>query len=327
VLRRFDAIMDFAETREFLDTPLKHYSSGMYLRLAFSCAINMDPQILLADEILAVGDMAFQERCLQRVKEEAERGLTVLFVSHDMEAITRVCSRVIWLQGGRVARDGEPEEVVDEYQNATWETADSATSEKGRHVNRFGRILGVSLVSEAGKEIGAAPLDERCSVRIRVETLIRLTITQCAMDLYVGNVWVLRARADKARRVEAGIFDVLFRIPPNFLAQTSYTMNVSLVVRRKNDERDYPLVLYKALKFMAYAGEAEVARATKRTALLAPRLSWDIETQQVRPDVEAPEVEEGRTEFEAGGDTVQPPATDAKVDPDPRPAEVAPVKG
>ena len=283
VLRRFPAIMEFAETGEFLDTPLKHYSSGMYLRLAFSCAINMDPQILLADEILAVGDVGFQQRCLQRVKEEAERGLTVLFVSHDMEAITRVCSRVIWLNRGEVVRDGDPEEVVDEYQKATWEAADSSMSEQGRHVNRFGRILSVNLVSEAGNDIGAVPINERCSVRIRVETFVRLTITECAMDLYVGNNWVLRAHADKPRRADAGVFDVYFRIPAHFLAQTTYSMNVSLVVRRKNDERDYPLVMYKALKFMAYASDAEAVRTTtKRTAMLAPRLSWDIVTESAK---------------------------------------------
>jgi lipopolysaccharide transport system ATP-binding protein len=287
VLRRFDAIMEFAETGEFRDTALKHFSSGMYLRLAFSCAINMDPQILLADEILAVGDGAFQERCLQRVQEEAARGLTVLFVSHDMEAIARVCTRVLWLHRGGVNRDGEPEEVVDEYQNTIWETADLGTAEKGRHVNRFARILSVTLVSESGNEVAAAPVDERCAVRIRVEMFIRETITQCAMDLYAGNVWLLRAKADKARRVDPGVYDVYFRIPADFLAQTTYTASVSLTLRRKNDERDYPLVMYKALKFMAYAGEGSVERTSKRRALLAPRLSWDIEPFAVRTEAEA----------------------------------------
>jgi lipopolysaccharide transport system ATP-binding protein len=296
VMRRFEAIMEFAETGEFIDTALKHYSSGMYLRLAFSCAINMDPQILLADEILAVGDIAFQERCLQRVKEEAARGLTVLFVSHDMEAITRVCTRVIWLHRGQVVKDGEPEEVVDEYQNATWETADLGTAEQGRHVNRFGRILSVNLVSETGKEIGAAPINERSSVRIRVETFTRLTITQCAMDLYAGNVWLLRARADKTRRVEIGIYDVFFRIPPNFLSQTTYSMNVSLTLRRKNDERDYPLVMYKAIKFMAYAGEAAPDPKQKRIALLAPKLDWVMEAHQLKTESGSESSDDSATE-------------------------------
>ena len=86
-LDRIPEIIEFAELDDFADNPLRQYSSGMYLRLAFSVAINMQPDILLADEILAVGDIAFQERCLQRVAQEAERGLTVLFVSHDMAAV------------------------------------------------------------------------------------------------------------------------------------------------------------------------------------------------------------------------------------------------
>jgi len=106
-LERFDDIIGFAEVEEFVDTPLQYFSSGMYLRLAFSVAINMQPSILLADEILAVGDMSFQERCLQRVRELArDTGLTVLFVSHDMEAVSRICDRVIWVKDGTLHRAG-----------------------------------------------------------------------------------------------------------------------------------------------------------------------------------------------------------------------------
>ena len=112
----------------------------MYLRLAFSVAIHMNPQILLADEILAVGDQAFQERCLQKVAELGRDGLTVLFVSHDMDAIMRICNRVMWLhQGAHPAGSGDPEEVVDEYQNAVWSQADIAQSERGRRSNRLRR--------------------------------------------------------------------------------------------------------------------------------------------------------------------------------------------
>jgi lipopolysaccharide transport system ATP-binding protein len=277
VLRRFDAIMEFAETGEFLHTQLKHYSSGMYLRLAFSCAINMDPQILLADEILAVGDIAFQERCLRRVQEEAQRGLTVLFVSHDMDAIARVCSRVIWLNKGQVVSDGDPEEVIDEYQNATWEKAEAATGEKGRHANRYGRIIAVNLISEDGKEIGGAPVGEKVGVRITFETYTQLVVSG-SMDLYSRNVWLLRAKDERERRVrEAGIFHAIVWIPANFLTQTNYSVNVSLTVRRKNEVRDHTLVMYKALTFMAFAGEAATVAKSPKMALLAPSLSWQID--------------------------------------------------
>src|SRR5258706_891723 len=119
-LKRIDDIPSFAEAEQFGATPLKHYSSGMYLRMAFSVAINMNPDILLADEILAVGDQAFQERCLQRVEQGGRHGLTVLFVSHDMDAILRVCNRVVWINAGQIVKIGQPEEIVDEYQNAIW---------------------------------------------------------------------------------------------------------------------------------------------------------------------------------------------------------------
>src|SRR5688572_9181313 len=131
VRERFDDIVQFAGVGEFVDNPLKYYSSGMYLRLAFSVAVNMRPQILLADEILAVGDLEFQERCLDKVEEMGRQGLTVLFVSHDMEAVMRVSNRVVWIDAGQVSKIGDPEEVVTDYQNASWAKADAASSERG----------------------------------------------------------------------------------------------------------------------------------------------------------------------------------------------------
>src|SRR5687768_6569001 len=117
-LDRIPQIIEFAELDDFADNPLRQYSSGMYLRLAFSVAINMQPDILLADEILAVGDIALQGRCLQRVAAESERGLTVLFVSHDMSAVSRLCHRVVWRDRGEVVQDGEPEGVIAEYEDS-----------------------------------------------------------------------------------------------------------------------------------------------------------------------------------------------------------------
>src|SRR6185436_1645380 len=161
VQRRLDDIIAFAEIPDHVNTPLQYFSSGMYLRLAFSVAINMEPSILLADEILAVGDLAFQERCLQKVRELArEKGLTVLFVSHDMEAVSRICNRVIWIKDGQLHRSGEPEDVVTESQNAAWEmlTAGEKPENKGSaHAGRYGEIVDVKLLSADGREIGSPP--------------------------------------------------------------------------------------------------------------------------------------------------------------------------
>ncbi len=113
--RKFDDIVAFAEIERFLDTPVKRYSSGMYLRLAFAVAAHLEPEILLVDEILAVGDAAFQRKCLGKMGDVAQEGRTVLFVSHNMAAVEALCGRCLLLESGRVAADGEPAAVIEHY--------------------------------------------------------------------------------------------------------------------------------------------------------------------------------------------------------------------
>jgi lipopolysaccharide transport system ATP-binding protein len=113
--RKFDEIVGFAELEKFIDTPVKHYSSGMYLRLAFAVAAYLEPEILLVDEVLAVGDAAFQKKCLGKIGEVASKGRTVLFVSHNMGAIRSLCERVILLQEGKIWFDGEPPDAISTY--------------------------------------------------------------------------------------------------------------------------------------------------------------------------------------------------------------------
>jgi lipopolysaccharide transport system ATP-binding protein len=115
VIRKFDEIVAFAEVERFLDTPVKRYSSGMYVRLAFAVAAHLEPEILIVDEVLAVGDAAFQEKCLGKMQCAASNGRTVLYVSHNMASIQQLCERTIWMQSGRVAADGPSQEVVGSY--------------------------------------------------------------------------------------------------------------------------------------------------------------------------------------------------------------------
>lgn len=115
IVRKFDEIVDFAEVEKFIDTPVKHYSSGMYLRLAFAVAAHLEPEILLVDEVLAVGDARFQRKCLDKMQDVGKQGHTVLFVSHNMPAITRLCPRTILLDQGRVLSDGPSHQVASDY--------------------------------------------------------------------------------------------------------------------------------------------------------------------------------------------------------------------
>src|SRR5437870_5634541 len=105
--RRFDEILAFAEVEKFIDTPIKHYSSGMYLRLAFAVAAHLEPEILLVDEVLAVGDVAFQKKRMGKMGDVPKEGRTVLLISHNMGAITRLCNRALWLEGGRLHAFGD----------------------------------------------------------------------------------------------------------------------------------------------------------------------------------------------------------------------------
>ena len=112
---RFDEIVEFSGVERFLDTPVKRYSAGMRLRLAFAVAAHLEPPIVVVDEVLAVGDSAFREKCMGKMAEMGRRDRTVLFVSHDLGAITRLCTRAVWLEGGRIQSDGPPREIVSSY--------------------------------------------------------------------------------------------------------------------------------------------------------------------------------------------------------------------
>ena len=116
---RLDQIIEFSELKDFIDNPVRTYSSGMYMRLAFSVAINVDADILLIDEILSVGDQHFQEKCFEKMRELKEEGKTMVFVTHSMESVKNLCDRAVWLYDGQVRMDGNTDEVVKEYLRVT----------------------------------------------------------------------------------------------------------------------------------------------------------------------------------------------------------------
>ena len=112
---RLEQIIEFSELGDYIDNPVRTYSSGMYMRLAFAVAINVDAEILLVDEILAVGDQHFQEKCIAKMKELKEQGKTMVFVTHSMDTVKEFCSRAVWLSNGVIKMDGKPDDVIEEY--------------------------------------------------------------------------------------------------------------------------------------------------------------------------------------------------------------------
>ena len=172
--RRFEQIEKFAEIGAFMDQPVKLYSSGMFVRLAFAVAINVDPDILLVDEALSVGDIVFQHRCMSKIREIQQQGKTIFFVSHDIGAVQKLCTKVILLEKGKVLCMGEPDQVVQEYYKIIWNAEESYDSDGSRQDeepvsvesddvveelqqydnrfgNRTGEIVGLALVDERGR--------------------------------------------------------------------------------------------------------------------------------------------------------------------------------
>jgi lipopolysaccharide transport system ATP-binding protein len=169
--RKFDEIVAFAGTERFLDTQVKHYSSGMYVRLAFAVAAHLDPEILIIDEVLAVGDANYQKKCMDRIAALAGMGRTILFVSHSMELIHRLCDRAVFLDAGRVEMVGPAEAVTRKYLEATTvEFADVDLAEKPRSGNGLARFTRIQLVDEAGRPLANHVSGDDFIVQFGLET-------------------------------------------------------------------------------------------------------------------------------------------------------------
>src|SRR5467141_2480761 len=145
--RKFEEIVAFAELEKFIDTPVKHYSSGMYVRLAFAVAAHLEPEILLVDEVLAVGDINFQKKCLGKMGDVARAGRTVVLVSHQLNQIRRLCQRVIWIDAGGVRQDGPTHEVVSAYESAM-ARGDQNSAQQHRGTGTKARFLKWEIAGE-----------------------------------------------------------------------------------------------------------------------------------------------------------------------------------
>ena len=164
---KFDAIIAFSGVEEFVDTPVKRFSSGMQVRLAFAVAAHLEPEILIIDEVLAVGDAAFQKKCLGKMEDVASKGRTVIFVSHDLAAVEKLCPRAILLDGGRCQADGPTYQTIARYQSSLVEGASMHLSTRtDREGAGFVRFTGIQMLDENGDERSVFRSGERLRVRM-----------------------------------------------------------------------------------------------------------------------------------------------------------------
>jgi len=170
ISEKLDRIVEFAGISQFVDTPVKRYSSGMYVRLGFSIAAHLDPDILLLDEVLAVGDASFQAKCLQRINELKEDGTTIVFISHDLGAVERVCDRVLLMQKGEVIADGLPQDVIAEYGRVAKHLTPPTARDNGSLESAGkAKITSLTVLDADGNNIAAARTGEPIKVRIEFE--------------------------------------------------------------------------------------------------------------------------------------------------------------
>lgn len=235
ITRKFDEIVAFSEVERFIETPVKWYSSGMYVRLAFSVAAHLEPEILIMDEVLAVGDAAFQQKCLDKMHEIRQQGRTIFFVSHNMPAITRLCKRVLLLQQGEVVAEGDARAVVNKYLKSSWNVgAERVWSNDEAPGNDIVRLRRVRVCNEAGETTVAVDIRSAVGIEITYEVSQPGHALTPVVEVYNEDGTQLFSAHDTGeqwRRVERpiGAYTSTAWIPGNYLAEGSVLVHSSVM--------------------------------------------------------------------------------------------------
>jgi ABC-type polysaccharide/polyol phosphate transport system ATPase subunit len=274
VHRRFDEIVDFAGLERFLDTPLKRYSWGMYLRLAFAVAAHVEPDIVIVDEVLAIGDARFRAKCLAKMSEFGREGRTVVFVSHDLGSITQLCRRTIWLDHGQIQADGPSEEVVQRYVRGS--VGDVPRADFTPDPTQRVQVLAAEVADESGRTLDHPERGQ--SLMLRVRFVVRETLPVVAVALSVQNqrglrvldeVWgehggdVLRID-DPPHEIEAAI-----TVPP-ILPAGDYLLGVWI-------GSSYDSFLeQEVLRFRVWPRAEDTAGALERDRIVEPPVRWEV---------------------------------------------------
>lgn len=289
--RKFDEIVTFAEVEAFLETPVKHYSSGMFMRLAFSVAAHLEPEILIVDEVLAVGDMNFQHKCLDKMQDIVRRGHTILFVSHNMSAITRLCQNAIALHKGQIVCAGEANMVISEYTNSQWGLSAEKVWEDESEAphNEIVRLRRVRVVNEYGEKTDTIDLSEMVGVEINFEVLQAGHILIPNYHFYNQERTYLFAIQDTAgewrsRPREAGSYTATAWLPKHFFNEGTLIVEVAVSSHVPSSQvhiRTNEVVRFEAVD----KKENNLTRGDfsgKIAGLIRPLANWTTEFQTKR---------------------------------------------
>jgi lipopolysaccharide transport system ATP-binding protein len=284
IVRRFDEIVAFAEVERFLDTPVKRYSSGMHVRLAFAVAAHLETEILLVDEVLAVGDAAFQKKCLGKMGEVTRAGRTILFVSHGMDAIRRLCTRAIWLDGGRVKQSGETRAVVGAYLLEGVEEGSRAAFDPPRALGGPFLLHEVALLDAGGNPCRRFERSQPVRVSITWESTAPLLKPRVGFVLLTGDgtevLTGLDASAWRHGRLAPGRRVSTATIPGGLLNEGEYVLEVGADAPRALDfnlGRTGPVLRFEVEDAMTLPGKhygEEGFRDRRWPGVLLLELEW-----------------------------------------------------
>ena len=224
ISQKFDEIVSFAELEKFIDTAVKHYSSGMYVRLAFAVAAHLEPEILLVDEVLAVGDIRFQKKCLGKMGDVARAGRTVILVSHQLNQIRRLCQRAVWLDGGRLRKTGPAAELVSAYE----EDMTSGSVEDARPTEGPAQFLRWRLVGENRTADHILPSDGETSVSFLLRVNQALHSVHHGIGLYDQNRQLLWGNAVDGVTLDPGLHEFRYTLPALPLRPGVYSWRVAI---------------------------------------------------------------------------------------------------
>jgi lipopolysaccharide transport system ATP-binding protein len=286
--RKFDEIVAFAEVTRFIDTPVKHYSSGMTVRLAFAVAAHLEPEILIIDEVLAVGDASFQKKCLGKMQGVAREGRTVLFVSHNMLAVQNLCTRVIWLHEGKIVQDGTPAEVVSSYlrMSSTMFTEQVWSDIAQAPGNQKVRIHKIAVRGSNPDQPEELTIDQPCEIEVEYWNQRPQAVVHVTLHVYTeqGILAFTTGSAEQAVLEEdalpAGLYRSVCQVPANLLNTGVYRIMLLIVENRSS-------VTYRledALSFeMVELGKRRFGWQGREPGAVRPLLNWTttrIETSE-----------------------------------------------
>ena len=293
--RKFDEIVHFSGVEQFIDTPVKHFSSGMHVRLAFAVAAHLEPEILLVDEVLAVGDIEFQKKCLGKMRNVTEQGRTVLLVSHNMAAIRNLCHRTLLLDCGMLVTDGDTERAIAQYldQNLTEGAVVSSEEFEGRvegvihRDNPSIRLKEIAVVDQQGQPHNTFRSDEGIGVSVTYECLTIVNDLRVVVQIVDDeNRPILTTQnlddsdGERFYRRETGLYSSYCLIPPNTFGEKRFYLSVQLIYPKVEH-----LILNKVLGFNVNFHGYNNVQYSGWESFLRPRLKWETKLLSGKQEV------------------------------------------